>query len=211
MGGNKPVALPTLLIGIFLTFVTTAIIFLIIRINIFTGVVQVLMIVAGMTTAAAITAFQRFIESGMPLPFIKISFNEVFISKSISEGLTEPEHISLGHEELEGPWDLSPGQLVGVDNSLALARLRMDIERALRHVAYKRGIDIATRPYGVIGLTQELVSKEILPPTLLGGLKEIVSICNKAIHGVDIPNGTAAAVIRVGVQLIERLRLISKK
>jgi hypothetical protein len=103
------------------------------------------------------------------------------------------------------PWDLSAGQLVGVDNALALARLRMDVERELRRIAGEAQIDLSIRPVGITGLARELVSKQVLPAALLGTLQEITGICNKAIHGTEVSDETAAAVVRVGAQLLEGL------
>ena len=104
------------------------------------------------------------------------------------------------------PWDLSAGQLVGTNNALGLARLRMDLERELRRLAYESQIDLSVRPIGVMGLARELVSKQILPPTLLDVLQQVVSVCNKGIHGEELSEAVTASVVRVGGQLLERLR-----
>ena len=103
------------------------------------------------------------------------------------------------------PWDLSLGQLVGSDNSLALAKLRMELERELRHIAYNHQTDISSRPLGVTGMAEELVSRKILPATWLGALKEITHVCNQAVHGTEVPDEIAASVVRVGGQLLEQL------
>ena len=208
-------SLGRLLVGVLLAFLTAALLFLVKSLAVLSGVTQVLMIVSGMTAMGALTAFQRFIERDGGARFGYLTFNEVFLSKSISEGFPKFEPSPPEKQERESirlpPWDLSAGQLVGIDNAFALAQLRMDVERELRRIAHKAQIDLSIRPTGVIGLARELVGKEVLPVTFLGALHEIVNICNVGIHGEEVPNDVAAGVVRVGGQLLERLRLLPEQ
>jgi hypothetical protein len=164
---------------------------------------QLLIVISGMTAMATFTAFQRLIEGEGKL-VSSTTFNETFLSRSIGESKIDrppAEPISLP------PWDLSASQLVGIDNALALARLRIDIERELRRIAYESHIDVSTRPAGAISFARELARKGILPTALLTPLQEVVTICSRAIHGHDdFPNELASAVLRVGGQLLEELR-----
>ena len=198
----------SLVVGGFLALLTTALLFLVAQDHITPEVNQILMLIAGMTTVAALTAFQQSVENSASPPFVHVSFNEVLVSQSLSEGFTTPNPASVEGEKVTEPWDLSLGQLVGLDNSLALAKLRMELERELRHIAYNNQTDISSRPLGVTGIAQELVSREILPPAWLGALKEITHVCNQAVHGTEIPDDIAASVVRVGGQLLEQLRLV---
>ena len=84
----------------------------------------------------------------------------------------------------------------------------MELERELRHIAYNNQTDISSRPLGVTGIARELVSREILPPTWLGALKEITYVCNRAVHSTEVPDDIAASVVRVGGQLLEQLRFV---
>ena len=196
----------SLAVGGFLAMLTTALLFIVAQDRITPEVNQILMLIAGMTTVAALTAFQQSVENSSSPPFVHVSFNEVLVSQSLSEGFTTPNPASVEGEKVTEPWDLSLGQLVGLDNSLALAKLRMELERELRHIAYNNQTDISSRPLGVTGIAQELVSREILPPAWLGALKEITHVCNQAVHGTEIPDDTTASVVRVGGQLLEQLR-----
>ena len=164
---------------------------------------QLLIVISGMTAMATFTAFQRLIEGeGTLIP--STTFNETFLSRSIGESKIDrppAEPISLP------PWDLSASQLVGIDNALALARLRMDIERELRRIAYESHIDVSTRPAGAISFARELARKGIIPATLLTAVQEVVTICSRVIHGRDdVSNELAFSVLRVGGQLLEELR-----
>ena len=131
------------------------------------------------------------------------------MSKSLSEGFTALDTSPIEDEKVAEPWDLSLGQLVGLDNSLALAKLRIELERELRHIAHNNQTDISSRPLGITRMAQELVSRKILPPTWLGPLKEITHVCNYAIHGeTEVPDDIAASVVSVGGQLLEQLRSV---
>ena len=198
----------SLAVGGFLALLTTALLFLVAQDRITPEVNQILMLIAGMTTVAALTAFQQSVENSSSPPFVHVSFNEVLASQSLSEGFTTPNPASVEGEKVTEPWDLSLGQLVGLDNSLALAKLRMELEQELRHIAYNNQTDISSRPLGITGIAQELASREILPPAWLGALKEITHVCNQAVHGTEIPDDTTASVVRVGGQLLEQLRSV---
>ena len=202
-------AVYSLVVGSFLALLTGGLLFLAAQDRMTPEVNQVLVLIAGMTTVAALTAFQQSTENNTAPSFFHASFNEVLVSQSLSEGLKITDSSPVDGEKVAEPWDLSLGQLVGSDNSLALAKLRMELERELRHIAYNNQTDISSRPFGVAGIAQELVSRKILPATWLGALKEITSVCNDAIHGkTEVPDDITASVVRVGGQLLEQLRSV---
>ena len=103
---------------------------------------------------------------------------------------------------------MTTGDILGLDNELALAKVRIELERELRRIAYSRDIDIASRPFGVMGLARELVARHVLPSEWIESLKEVTSACNQAIHGREIPDEVAVLVVRVGSRLLEQLRLV---
>lgn len=202
----------SLIIGVLLASATACLLFITGKTGTLSGIEQALVIIAGMTAVSALSAFEQFTTSRTASFVTDFSFNEAIFSKSI-EAFAEDSTITVEAEEVLRPtplpWDLSLSQLVGVDNSLALAKLRIDIERELRRIAYGNQIDVGTRPLGVSGLAKELIAKEVLPAAWLETLKEIISVCNRAIHGAEVPDDMAASVVRVGGQLLERLRLVS--
>ena len=198
----------SLAVGGLLSLLTAGLLFLVAQNRMTPEVNQILVLIAGMTTVAALTAFQQSVENSTSPSFVDVSFNEILVSQSLSEGHTIPNPSPADGEKVAEPWDLSLGQLVGSDNSLALAKLRMELERELRHIAYNNQTDISSRPLGITRIAQELVSREILPPTWLGALKEITVVCNQAVHGTEVPDNIAASVVRVGGQLLEQLRSV---
>ena len=198
----------SLAVGGFLSLLTAGLLFLVAQDRMTPEVNQVLVLISGMTTIAALTVFQQSVENSTPPSFVHVSFNEVLVSQSLSEGLKSTDKTPVDGETVAEPWDLSLGQLVGSDNSLALAKLRIELERELRHIAYNNQTDISSRPLGVTGIAQELVARKILPATWLGTLKEITSVCNQAVHGTEVPDDITASVVRVGGQLLEQLRFV---
>ena len=205
---RKSRAVYNLAVGGFLFLLTAGLLFLVAQDRIAPEVNQVLVLISGMTTIAALTAFQQSVENSTSPSLVHVSFNEVLVSQSLSEGLKSTDKPPVDGETVVEPWDLSLGQLVGSDNSLALAKLRMELERELRHIAYNNQTDISARPLGVTRMAEELVSRKILPATWLGALKEITHVCNQAVHGTEVPDNIAASVVRVGGQLLEQLRSV---
>ena len=205
---RKSRAAYSLAVGGFLSLLTAGLLFLVAQDRMTPEVNQVLVLISGMTTVAALTAFQQSTENRTSSSFVHISFNEILVSQSLSEGLKSTDKTPVDGETVAEPWDLSLGQLVGLDNSLALAKLRMELERELRHIAYNNQTDINSRPLGVTRMAQELVSRKILPATWLGPLNEITFVCNQAVHGTEVSDDIAASVVRVGVQLLEQLRSV---
>ena len=174
---------------------------------------QALAILSGMTAMGAITYFQRYVEKNGSLHTEHISFNESFLTASISEafkGIASEFELKEQDRFARPTWDLTPGQLVGTDNALALARLRIELEGELRRMALEARIHLSKGSLGIADLTRELVTSKVLPAEFLEPLREIYDVCSKGIHGTEIPDDLAASVTRVGSQLIERLRLLPK-
>ena len=206
---QKNQAAYSIAVGCFLTLLTTGLIFLVIQDKIAPEIDQALMIIVGMTTVAALTAFQQSIENSASSSVFQISFNEVLVSQSLSEGFPKPDSSVVDKEKVVEPWDLSIESLVSLDKSLALAKLRMDLEGELRRIAYNNRADISLHSTGITRIARELVRREILPTAWLRALEEIIHVCNYAIHGgTDVPDHTAASVVRVGGQLLEQLRSV---
>ncbi|MBD2305966.1 hypothetical protein H6G17_10625 [Chroococcidiopsis sp. FACHB-1243] len=206
----------SIIAGLILASVTAYLLIVVGKNETISGTDQVLIIISGMTTVAALSAFDRFIERNQKTssPVDEILFDEVLISKGFIEIATS-ESRSAQKDEVSVPqslpWDLSLNQLVGVDNSLALAQLRIEIERQLRRIAYEHKIDISIRPIGIVGLAQELVYREYIPAAWLEVLREINTVCSRAIHGLEISDEQANSVLRVGGQMLEQLRLVVLK
>ena len=91
----------SLAVGGFLALLTAGLLFLVAQDRIAPEVNQVLILIAGMTTLAALTAFQQSVENNTIIFFCSISFNEVLVSRSLSEGLITPDPSPVDGERLQ--------------------------------------------------------------------------------------------------------------
>jgi len=80
------------------------------------------------------------------------------------------------------------------DPSLALASLRIEIERKLRIIA--DFLDIKERDrIPLFSIIEELGKKEMLYSEQMKALRQIIILCNKAIHGYDVKKQEAEEII----------------
>ena len=91
----------SLAVGGFLSLLTAGLLFLVAQDRIAPEVNQVLILIAGMTTVAALTAFQQSVENSTSSSFVHVSFNEVLVSQSLSEGFTTTDNPLLMEKRLQ--------------------------------------------------------------------------------------------------------------
>lgn len=97
--------------------------------------------------------------------------------------------------------------LVESDPILALAKLRIELEKALNRLfrmAHKE--DKSKRAVSPMQLIHRLSSEEILPKDIARTTREVMSICNRAIHGEDIRKQDAESVVESGASLLIKLQ-----
>jgi hypothetical protein len=162
---------------------------------------HVLIVVSGMVIFSAFSAFQRFLESREDTPVIHVSFNETILRNALAEERVKPT-------AKEPPWEIDSAQLVGIDNVLAAAKLRMELESELRRIAFEYGIKLERRLFSFKQLIDQLAEREVLSLPVQAALRDIMPICNRAIHGENLTNEDAVRVVRVGNQLLDVLRSI---
>lgn len=86
--------------------------------------------------------------------------------------------------------------LFKTDPNLALASLRLDIERKLRAIAKKRQMDVRRLPLWQV--LKVLHDREIIGPSEFESLKMIIKICNKAVHTEKVDPDLALRVLDIG-------------
>src|SRR2546426_5199987 len=97
--------------------------------------------------------------------------------------------------------------LVESDPILALAKLRIELEKALNRLfrmTHKE--DKLKRVASPMQLIHKLSSEEILPKDIARTTREVISICNRAIHGEDIRKQDAESVVESGASLLIKLQ-----
>ena len=85
-------------------------------------------------------------------------------------------------------------KLLDADPVLALAALRIEIEKSLKAIAKKLDLPIEEKQ-SITAIIVNLKNKEIFSHEQVLILKQIINMCNKAIHGVSISKGEAKEII----------------
>lgn len=95
------------------------------------------------------------------------------------------------------------------DPNLALAGLRIEIERRLDAIARVRGV--VDRPYGVGQLMQKLASVGAISGAEVSVLKDLIGLLNRAVHGAKIEPRAAQWAIDTGPSLLAALDELARK
>jgi hypothetical protein len=106
--------------------------------------------------------------------------------------------------------DITRENLLNSDPNLALASLRLDIERKLRDIGEKRQMDF--HRYGLSQMLNALLRSEVMSSEDYKTLMSIAQVANKAVHGEEeIDKQLASRVIEVGESALAYLDELSKK
>ena len=89
------------------------------------------------------------------------------------------------------------------DPNLALAGLRIEIEKRLVALAQKTGIE--TRGRGVAHLLRVLNEHNVLDQQASSALADLTGLLNSAVHGASVDPQAAAWAINIGTRLLSRL------
>lgn len=175
---------------------------------------NILMFLVGLFAMASVSAFHRLLDSTDGRPLVHITFNEDLAASQLgsaarSEGVDFIDAEIVRDQAQRG--EVTPRELLGQDNSLALAKLRIDIERDLKRLASSVGIDETASRLGSRRLADELVKRQALDPGAVTVLNDILSVANQAVHGKEVSTDTAAAIIRLGEQLTSLLRITAER
>jgi hypothetical protein len=84
------------------------------------------------------------------------------------------------------------------DPVLALAGLRIEIEKRLARLAEAHGLNEVRRPLGVGQLLRLLTQAEVLTSEERSILADMVHMLNSAVHGADVDPRAAAWAIEIG-------------
>jgi hypothetical protein len=86
--------------------------------------------------------------------------------------------------------------LFRADPNLALASLRIEIERKLKEIARRRELDVGI--LSVQRILDILRQQEIIGPSEFESLRLIISVCNKAVHSEEVDPKLALIVLDIG-------------
>jgi len=89
-----------------------------------------------------------------------------------------------------------------------LAKIRIELEKILGQLARFNSIQVTGFALGA--LVNKLTNQEVVNPDVGKALREIIALCNRAIHGETISEEGARAIVDVGVELLEELYWIAR-
>lgn len=128
------------------------------------------------------------------------------VEDSIEEQ-TEIEEETLAADIMETFSAETAMSLVEQDQNLALASLRIEIERILR-LAYQTLINPeASTKAGVSFLVDELHKNGVIRNHQRDAIRQITKLCNEAIHGAEVTVQDAIKVIKLTVELSQSFSL----
>jgi len=94
-------------------------------------------------------------------------------------------------------------QVAREDPNLALAGLRIEIERRLTTLAHAHGLAVERRGIGV--LLRDLTERRVLGREERSVLSDMVAMLNQAVHGAEVDSRAADWAIRTGPRLLRAL------
>ena len=94
-------------------------------------------------------------------------------------------------------------ELASSDPVIALAKVRIELEKVLNRLAKIAEIEVKKLGLGI--LVKILSNHEVISPSIGKSLTEVIGICNRAVHGEAISEESANTIISLGIELIEDL------
>lgn len=95
-----------------------------------------------------------------------------------------------------------------IDPNLALVALRIEIERALRDIAFKNNM----KPEKSLQkLLASLRDQGAVPAEIVGGLYDLIDFGNRAAHGATVPEAAVGWALEYGVNIVESIKSFSTK
>lgn len=96
--------------------------------------------------------------------------------------------------------------LVDSDPVLALAKLRIELEKALNKLhRYAFNVNRQEKTLSAGQLVYKLEQGGFLPSAISSATREVILICNRAIHGEDIRQSEAKSVVEIGSSLLREI------
>jgi hypothetical protein len=126
--------------------------------------------------------------------------------KSITEKTPSTELPSHSVEAAETITKLAETDLV-----IALAKLRIELESRLRKLYERVPNQTERRKLSVVPMMRAMTVQGILPQEVSAAIRDVMAICNRAVHGEEIRVADAQRIIEVGIPLLAELDAIYRE
>lgn len=97
--------------------------------------------------------------------------------------------------------------LLGEDPRLALAKVRIELEEALKRLY---AVDAKSPPdwrrLSLGRLIDNLVRREVLSPSVASALRDVITLANRAVHGERVKSAAAEQLAVLGVRLVHEVQ-----
>jgi hypothetical protein len=189
-----------------------ALLFAAVRLELAIELLYVAMLLLGMLAMAALSIVQKLIEPSTGTTMVQINFNEARTRESLRE-VVDAEVVEVRDRMrfTEAPWEPSPEALLSADPALALAKLRIDLERELRRLVYEHKLDIDPQRASIGRLIEVLLREDIVPPQAVAALQDILPPMNEAVHGGQVEQSVANSVVAIGADVLALLRTAARR
>lgn len=160
----------------------------------------ILMIVSGATFFSGLSLLLSFSRQPRSAPLIQITFNH----RQLREELEHVIDAEFREIEPQGvaPWEPTAEKLMSEDSSLALAKVRIDIEREIRRLALETDTMRWDQRFDMHRTLATLEARKVLPSAAIAAIRDIIPICNRALHGEEIDATTARKVTDIAGEVM---------
>lgn len=158
-----------------------------------TGVLQIIMIIAGAAFFSGLAVFFNLLTVPRSTPLIQFNFNDQELRHEVRE-VIDADFVEVEPQQ-KAPWVTTAETIVRDDPILALAKTRIDLEQDLRRLALSENLLRPDERLSVSRLAEMLTREGLVSKTVLQAILDILPICNRAVHGEEIDLRTAQRVI----------------
>jgi hypothetical protein len=134
------------------------------------------------------------------------------VTEEVASKVSEPEMRHTSGEDVEHPTLVAIRELAKSDSIIALAKLRIELEMRLRRLRSRSSTgQIISRDAPLQHIIRDLTAHEILPRDLAPAIRDVLGLCNRAIHGEAIRDEDAEAVIDAGADLLQEFERLVRE
>lgn len=177
--------------------------FLAVRGELSSDALSVLWLLAGMFTASFLQLAMQGVGTRRSYQS-RISFDAEATRNSIAEIITA-EFEEVKPDKPREKWEPTSEELLISDRTLALARVRIDIEKELRRLSFPL---TNSHRSSLVRSADFLVQADVIPARLHSAIRDILPAANSAVHGFEVPLEQAALIVRLGDDVVRVLRSI---
>lgn len=161
------------------------------------GVMQILAIIAGATFFSGLSLLLSQASQPRSAPLIHINFNGQKLQQELGEV------INAEYTEVLDDIHLAERDAYAEDDLImALAKVRIDLERQIRKLAYMNGMMREGQRFELRRALETLDRSGKVPGVAMAAIRDILPICNRAIHGEKIDSADARNVIDIAREVM---------